>query len=71
MRTLSGEMGMHLAWLKEQPTWATDCIQWRRKVLGGDFAHYCQDWDQLPVDETCKEFESCSCFPRASETSMQ
>jgi hypothetical protein len=36
-----------------------DCIKWRRVVLTGKFAHWCNDWDGLPVDETCDEFTSC------------
>jgi hypothetical protein len=42
--------------------WVDDCLRYRGMVLTGRFAHWCQDWDGLPVDETCgQEFECCSC----------
>lgn len=48
----------------EQQEWERDCVHWHGEVLQGEFAHYCDDWDDLPVDETCPEFCSCSCeFP--------
>lgn len=31
----------------------------RGRILTGRFAHYCNDWDGLTVDETCVEAESC------------
>jgi hypothetical protein len=37
-----------------------DSMRWRGVVLTGEFAHWCYDWDGLPVDETCDEFTSCS-----------
>lgn len=36
-----------------------DSMKWRGCVLTGKFAHWCYDWDFLPVDETCDEFTSC------------
>lgn len=39
-------------------------VEWR-KFRGDDkprrFAHYCYDWDGLPVDENCDEWTSCYC----------
>lgn len=29
--------------------------------LKGKFKHYCPDWDELAIDETCVEFEHCLC----------
>ena len=43
------------------PEWETDCLRWRGRVLTGKHAHWCFDWDGLPVDETCDEFHSCTC----------
>jgi len=43
------------------PDWIEDCQRWRGRVLDGEFAHWCHDWDGLPVDETTPEFECCSC----------
>ena len=42
--------------------WAEDCRYWRGKVLTGEKAHWCPEWDDLPVDETCREFKACNCF---------
>lgn len=39
-----------------------DCIKWRGQLLTGRYAHWCWDWDGLPVDETCDEFSACNCF---------
>ena len=47
--------------------WREDCLRWRGVVLTGDKAHWCHDWDGLPVDETCREFESCTCFSEATK----
>ena len=32
-----------------------DSLLQRRHVLTGEFAHYCWEWDGLPVDETCHQ----------------
>jgi hypothetical protein len=43
--------------------WIEDCMKWRGHVLTGERAHWCYDWDGLPVDETCgEEFSCCHCF---------
>lgn len=42
--------------------WAEDCLRYWDTVLIGDFGHWCWEWDELPIDETCKEFEVCTCF---------
>lgn len=49
------------------PDWEHDCKKWRGKVLTGKYAHWCYDWDALPVDETCIEFSSCGCFEPSDE----
>lgn len=46
---------------KELTEFEKDCILWRGKILTGKEAHYCYDWDFLPVDETCDEYSSCTC----------
>ena len=43
------------------PEWVHDCLKWRGKVLTGKYAHWCEEWDCLPVDETTPEFP-CLCF---------
>lgn len=40
-----------------------DCMHWRGRLLTGKEAHYCHDWDGLPMDETCEEYSSCGCGP--------
>jgi hypothetical protein len=42
--------------------WCQDSIRWRGKVLNGKYAHWCFEWDGLPVDETTDEFTCCSCW---------
>ena len=29
------------------------------------FSHACPDWDFMVIDETCPEWESCTCFPNS------
>lgn len=29
--------------------------------LQGKKKHYCIEWDFLPIDETCAEFDCCTC----------
>jgi uncharacterized protein (DUF433 family) len=40
--------------------WRSDCLEWRGRVLTGEHGHWCNEWDLLPVDETCDEWP-CSC----------
>ena len=42
--------------------WDYDSYKFHGRILTGQYAHYCYDWDGLPLDETCREFETCSCF---------
>ena len=42
------------------PHWVEDCMRWRGKVLTGEFTHWCYEYDELPVDETCPEWP-CAC----------
>jgi len=39
--------------------WDEDCLLWRGAVLTGRGAHWCGEWDDLPVDETCPEWPCC------------
>lgn len=41
--------------------WISDCYHWHGRLLTGAKGHYCYDWDELPIDETCEEFSSCAC----------
>lgn len=42
--------------------WVQECLRWRGVILRGFAAHYCHEWDGLPVDETTSEFECCTCI---------
>ena len=42
--------------------WIADCMHWRGRVLTGSFAHWCAEFDYLPVDHTSAEFECCQCY---------
>lgn len=41
--------------------WMQDSKSERGRVLTGLKAHWCWDWDFMTVDETCEEYESCTC----------
>lgn len=41
--------------------WVQDCMLYHGKVLTGKKAHWCFDWDDMPIDETCMEIENCTC----------
>ena len=45
---------------KDWPIWKADCLKWHGRILIGKDAHYCYDWDGLPIDETCEEFRCCT-----------
>lgn len=49
-----------LAVLTSSPDWVEDCARWRGRLLTGRFRHWCEDWDGLPVDDTCPEWP-CAC----------
>lgn len=51
--------------------WKDECLKYYGRVLTGKFAHWCWDWDQLPIDETCREFEVCCCYKDAAKTSEE
>jgi hypothetical protein len=42
--------------------WIEDSIKYHGKILRGTYAHWCTEWDDLPIDETCVEFKSCTCY---------
>ena len=41
---------------------AEECFHWRGRMLTGVKAHFCYDWDGLPVDETTEEIACCHCL---------
>lgn len=40
--------------------WREDSLRWRGRILTGQYAHWCPDWDYLTIDETCPEWP-CQC----------
>jgi len=47
---------------KVRNDWEEDCMHFWGKVLVGEKKHWCHEFDGLPIDETCTEFEFCLCF---------
>lgn len=41
--------------------WVEDCMHFHGKVLMGKYSHWCPEFDYLPIDENCYEFEYCLC----------
>lgn len=41
--------------------WADECIEFYGRILNGKKAHWCNDFDGLPIDETCYEMNHCLC----------
>lgn len=39
--------------------WKEDSLMWRGKVLGGPDAHWCNDWDGLPINAFDVEYSCC------------
>lgn len=47
---------------KVSQDWIDDCMEFYGEVLTGEKGHWCPEWDDLPIDETCEEFKYCTCF---------
>jgi hypothetical protein len=47
---------------KVSQDWIDDCMHFYGEVLYGKNAHWCADWDDLPIDESCDEMKYCTCF---------
>ncbi len=48
---------------RDEPSaeWIRDCLHWRGRILIGKYAHWCQGWDGLPIDETTTNEWPCEC----------
>lgn len=45
------------------PDWCADTLRWRGRVLpNSPKAHWCEDWDGLPVSEDTPEIGCCTCY---------
>lgn len=49
----------------EREDWKEQCLHWHGIILTGDYCHYCVDWNGLPIDENCMEWNGCVCYPEA------
>lgn len=38
-----------------------DCMAYHGKILTGKYKHFCPDWDDMPIDDTCFEYQFCTC----------
>lgn len=50
--------------------WIEECMKYYGRVLTGGKAHFCYDWDGLPIDETCGEYQCCTCFGNKEATTV-
>jgi hypothetical protein len=41
---------------------AIDSRKAHGRILTGRLAHWCPDWDNLPVDESTPEIDGCTCY---------
>lgn len=39
----------------------TACMEMYGELLTGNYKHFCPEFDYLPIDDTCSEFEYCIC----------
>lgn len=51
---------------KQWTEFEEDCHHWRGRLLTGARAHWCPEWDDLPIDETCPEWP-CGCAVSSDE----
>lgn len=47
---------------KPSQQWITECRNYYGEVLTGWYAHWCNEWDGLPIDWKSSEFTCCSCY---------
>lgn len=48
--------------MESKESWEADCLYWWGRVLDGEDCHWCRDWDDLPIDNTCEEYQNCTCI---------
>ncbi len=49
-----------LQWIDDE--WDLACMRTYGHILTGAKRHFCHAWDDLPIDETCDEFDGCTCW---------
>jgi hypothetical protein len=45
--------------------WKGEMQKWRGRSWRGPDAHWCYDWDELPVDAFTPEYDCCVCYPKS------
>jgi hypothetical protein len=60
-RTAIRSISKRLHAMKPSEDWIEDCVRHYGRVLKGEKAHWCPEWDYLPIDDTCPEIECCTC----------
>lgn len=50
--------------------WVDACDKSRGRTLAGIHAHYCIEYNDVPVDETCPEWP-CTCFEERRNTEVE
>lgn len=56
-------------WDDTHEDWPSECRRWYGRELTGRYAHYCEEWDYMPLDETCEEFLACRCYGQDTDVS--
>jgi len=46
---------------RAQPYWVSTCLRDQGRILTGAWAHWCDHWDGMAIDETTPEFQTCPC----------
>jgi len=41
--------------------WEVECLARWGRILTGSKGHWCPEWDGMPIDSTCTEFDTCMC----------
>lgn len=54
-------------WFTDDKSWSMEewyevSARYHGRALTGKYAHFCNDWDDLPIDETCDEIHGCTCW---------
>lgn len=50
--------------------WNVEWFRWNGMRPPGVYAHWCEEWDYLPIDEHCPEFFCCSCYEASDPVFM-
>lgn len=54
-------VGIDINGIPWDASWEIVCMRYRGRVLRGKLAHYCDDWDGLPIEVGDEEMSCCTC----------